>query len=577
MKISRVIIKNFRSFDDDWIDITLPLDLTDPLAFVGYNNSWKTNLIKAILNACWNKERGEKFTINDFHFLDDTKKPEVTVYFSEPIHIPTIYSADPTKDKLCYGAKLELKVDWFGNVSGYSHAIDETGKPITGQEQIKWRVLPILFNKYKDKLDLLYIDCHNLEKYLKTTSYSVLWKVLEDIKKDFNSPWNTIKDKKGNEIPRKEQFEKIFDYIQENILKTEKLDTMLKSIWDNIENQLSLEKDTVKMTFELPEANEIYDSISFKISDSKGKPAIPIDQLWSWYKSLLIIAILRALANVWSWNKIIIIEEPESYLHEHFQEYFYLILQKLSESNQIIYTTHSKKFINVFNPRTIIRLKNENYQKTTIIYKNNVSIWFPTEIEGFELNNVEDFPKYMRTLEPNIWNLIFSNKVIIVEGPHDLLAYKTILSQKINFGLNNIGIVCAWGKDTIKTLIELSNAFEVPCFVIHDWDLNDDIDPNTKEIPVDEGQKKLLSNDKCQRTKNQTIISVIWDQNRLHQNKRNLEWVLWIDKKAKWPVSVFEKINWKTLEQIQAEYPNFLPSKLLNFLWITIADETDKT
>ena len=78
----------------------------------------------------------------------------------------------------------------------------------------------------------------------------------------------------------------------------------------------------------------------------------------------------------------------------------------------------------------------------------------------------------MRTLEPNLGNIIFSNKVIIVEGPHDLLAYKSIYSEVVNLELNNIAIVSAWGKDPIISIVQLCKRFEIPHFVIHDWDLS---------------------------------------------------------------------------------------------------------
>lgn len=64
-----------------------------------------------------------------------------------------------------------------------------------------------------------------------------------------------------------------------------------------------------------------------------------------------------------------IFEEPETFLHENFEEYFYELLCKLSQNNQVIITTHSKKFIDIFHPNSIIRLcNNQQTSYATKIY-----------------------------------------------------------------------------------------------------------------------------------------------------------------------------------------------------------------
>ena len=55
--------------------------------------------------------------------------------------------------------------------------------------------------------------------------------------------------------------------------------------------------------------------------------------------------------------------------------------------------------------------------------------------------------------------------MIIVEGPLDLLAYKTVLSEAVNLELNNIAIVSAWGKDPITAIVQLCKRFDIPYFV----------------------------------------------------------------------------------------------------------------
>ena len=111
------------------------------------------------------------------------------------------------------------------------------------------------------------------------------------------------------------------------------------------------------------------------------------------------------------------------------------MLCDVAENNQVIYTTHSKKFVNVFVPESIVRLSNLDGLGTKMVYKDGPQINWPAEIDGFSIKSPGDIGKYLRTLEPNIGNLAFAKKVIIVEGPHDVLAYRTIIETELNLGV----------------------------------------------------------------------------------------------------------------------------------------------
>ncbi len=565
MRINNLTIKNFRSFDNNGISISFP-EINVPISIVGHNNSGKSNLINSILYACGYKEYGYKYSIDDFYCHNTEVDAEATLTFSEPIDIPTIYGIK--KDKECLGVQLNLRIDG-DEVIGFSYALGRDGKLIRNQEQLKARSLPVRINKYKEYINLFYIDFRDLDKYLKINSYSFLGKVLEEIKSDFRLPENTVKDRSGKDISREEYFKKILVFVENQLLKTKKFEELLKTIETTVKKQLQLDDDSIAISFKLPECDEIYDSMSFKLSDNiNNKPPIPLSRLGDGFRAMLIIAILRILINTGEGEKIILIEEPETFLHEHFQEYFYGVLCELARNNQVIYTTHSKKFVNVFRPESIIRVKNENYLKSEVIYKDIPKVEYPEQIDEFSIVNPDDFAKYMRSLEPNLGNIIFSNKVIIVEGPLDILAYKSVLQQMVNFNLENISVVAAWGKDPITTIVQLCQRFEIPYFVIHDWDLQDNTLDISKEPTEANSQYKLLDKEsKAQYTKNYKIYTLTGKIN-IHQNKRNLEDVLGLSKSEKTSVEVFKKVNGKSFEDVQRDFPGLINDELLSFLKI---------
>lgn len=565
MRINQISIKGYRSFDHTGEIIEFP-DIKTPISIVGFNNAGKTNIIEAIKLACgirdtWNK--WDKCTVDDFHLNNTTSNVEIDVQFSEAIPIPTIYGKD--KDIECWGA--ELKIFYTDEqVEAYNYALDKDGKLLRRQSQLRSSAPPLLFTRYKNLLNIFYIDFKDLDKHLKINSYSLLGKVLEDIKKDFNLKTNKTKTKDNEEISRKDYYEKLLNYIEEKILKTEKLEKFLETIESSIKSQLNLGEDSVDFIFKFPSADEFFDSMQFKLADHNDKPALPINNLGDGFKSMLIIAILRVLLQADEGGKIMIMDEPETYLHEHFQDFFYQILCQLAQKNQIIYTTHSKKFVDMFKPESIIRVDNTEYLQSKIIQSKKEELELP---DGPWIKNPKDFAKYLRSLEPNLGNILFANKVIIVEGPHDILAYRTIFQDKVDFGLKNIAIVAAWSKDSIISIIDLCKEFEIEYFVIHDWDLDSDTDPNTLPEPTQEKEKQKLTKDKQQWTKNKKILEKIGNENLRHCNKINLEDALDIERNQKGTISIYEKLNGKNLDDIKKDFPNLISENLLGFLGIS--------
>jgi putative ATP-dependent endonuclease of the OLD family len=567
MKLSELTLKNYRSFNKEGVSLTFP-DIPYPISIVGYNNSGKSNIINGIVNACGYKPYGYHYSENDFYFKEVSTKAEVTLQFNESFNIPTIYPEG--SDKKCFGCKLELKVDEDGSIQGFSHALDEKLDLIVTQERIKSRGLPVLMGKHKEKINLFYIDYQNLSKHLKISSSSLLGKAMEEIKRDFKKEDNIVKNVKDENISRNDYFNKLLDFIETNLLKTPKFTEFITSVENQVKKQLFLSSDSINITFSLPKSDEIYDSMEFMLSDNKTKPPIPLEQLGEGFKALLIIAILRTLLKTDEGGKILILEEPETYLHEHFQEYFYNILCDLAKKNQVIYTTHSKKFVNIFVPESIIRVENPDFLCSKIIQNKSPKIDYPDEINGFKFTDASQFPKYLRTLEPNIGNLIFASKVIIVEGPHDLLAYKYSLSQIFNFEANNTAILAAWGKDPIISLIQLCQRYQIAFYVIHDWDIsNSDLDiyQDPRSYPP---YSSLPSEEKSQFTKNFKIASLINDKSKLHHNKLKLESVLGIKDADKGAISVVRALENKSVPEIMKTNPGFINQSLLDFLKISI-------
>ncbi len=586
MRINKITIKNYRSFDSTGIEIQLP-DLRTPFSVIGHNNSGKSNFID-VLAMCLGARSFSRhtFSFNDFYL----KKSD------HPILAEAIVN-NPLKSSDAYNQVKEmpvfqLKIEYDDGVLNVSHYFcDEDGKQIFNPRSIRRskkkeyseEEREILNEtqkqgaeqvwKWRSKVPAYFIDTAFIQSQLKINRYTLLGKVMGEIKANFEADTNIMPRRNGVVKahigkPRKQVFDNAMQYLEDFVLSTDNFDDLISSMEEVIKKQLEIENDDISLKFGFPTADSFFDNLTFYITDNPQKPKLPIDQMGKGFSSLFVIALFRAILNADDeGGNIFIIEEPETFLHEHFQEYFYNVLCNLAEKNQVIYTTHSKKFVNIFKPQSIIKLKNENYLKTKIVYKKSPKIKYPERIDRFEVKNPDDFSKYLRTLEPNLGNIIFASKVLIVEGPDDLLAYKTAFVDEVNFGLDNIAIISVWGKEPIVTVVQLCKRFDIPFFVIHDWDL-DDKSLNITNAGNDENQsyQSLGPGEKAQYTNNHKIFKEVGDLTKIHHNKKKLETVLNISDQNKGPVSVYAALKEKSLDNILEEYPDFIDKNILEFL-----------
>lgn len=381
---------------------------------------------------------------------------------------------------------------------------------------------------------------------------------MESFKEEFNSPDSVMEDELGvvsSHIgkSKSEVYNQAIKYLENHVLPTAGFEQFLGAVESVLKEQLDIASDDFKLLLSPPDPGYFYDQLEFQIRESNESPRLPVLRNGMGFISLFVTALLRALVEADTGGNVFILEEPESFLHEHYQEYFYKVLCELASNNQVILTTHSKKFVNIFQPKSIIRIERNVGGGSRPIWSDLENLDEPEDIEGLTLDNPKDYPKYLRTLEPNLGNIAFSKRVIVVEGPHDVLAYRTVLERGVNLDLNNISIVAAWGKDPIITIVQFCNEFEIPVFVIHDSDIENNVEGD------------LTPMQKAQVTKNEKIKKIVQNE-LLHQNIPNLEAVLGIPLAEKSAVSVMSKLSGKTIDQVRSDFPEFLPLELLDFV-----------
>lgn len=575
IKIKSLKIKNYRSFWEEQI-FNFPENYNKPIAIIGYNNAGKTNLMNTILYWVWEKYvREDCFEKSDLHNLN----------YNNPINIKisldwNVFWVDK------YWKQQTIKWDY----SIYTTYFDK---------EIVSKMEPSLFWKNKH-YKIFYINFHNIKEEISTqkTSWGILRSFLA----------KHIKKLVDNDIDMK-----LYKWVYDNMINSATSfildDSDLQKFIYRIQKYYNqnLRNNAVEVDFWLPDYEDIFLQMMFKIwLNGNRENLVPINHFGDWYISMFIMAVIQAIAEENNWDQcLFLFEEPESFLHENHQEYFYkMVLCSLAEKwHQVIYTTHSDKMINIFDTKWIIRLElkdrwNWDFQTERVVKDIwGKDFWEPQD-EDWEIVAMSDFNNYIKNIEPNLNKILFSKKVILVEWPNDLLVYKTciekIIEEKIQYNseiqdkkryaetylnFHNIAIIPHHWKITAVYLVELCKYFWVEFFLINDWDfwvdfiedINEDFeqikfrsDWNQIEQKVDNPSEKYSEKTiKWMITTNKNLIDVSdWN---IHFNVPKLEKIIWYDSNDKDSLKIFQIIS-KNIFDYKNE--KLFPDSLIQFLEI---------
>jgi predicted ATP-dependent endonuclease of OLD family len=564
IRINSITVKNFRSFGEGQDFFFPPVDYLKPVAIVGYNNSGKTNLMGSILYGIGEKFISEKtFEIVDLHNMDTSNQIEIV-----------------------------------SNLAGSDYGFDYRGNPksITGDYtistqledgEIKSRISKSFFGANKH-YGIFYINFHNIKEEIATQKTS--W---GNIRSFLGRHIQKLVDSDTSMQAKKVTFESEVAASTDKVLDESALSSFIDIIRKNYST--NLRNNDCNVDFGLPNYEDIFLKMMFKIGlNGNTDNLIPIDHFGDGFISMFVMAVIQAIAESNTEDKcLFLFEEPESFLHENHQEYFYktVLCGLADKGHQVIYTTHSEKMIDPFDTKGLIRLEMDENDQTICKYNEieDFSIEEVDESTG-EVINLSRYNEFIKTVEPNLNRILFSKKVILVEGPNDVLVYKYAIKKKVlevistddeilnkekyseaflNF--ENISIVCHHGKATANYLIELCKHFDVDYFVINDWDFESD-ELRLEEVSafnsledLKNSQLYIGSDKKAMITTNYNLIKNA-SIDKIHFNVKKLESVINYNSNDKSSLGI-----WNVLQGMSSEQFNemLVPTSLLDFIGLT--------
>ena len=441
MKIARIRIQNFRSFGGNIVGIDLSQG-TGYFVVVGPNASGKTNLLESIRWVTLDRIIGGDYIDPwDFH-KGQTQNPILIELEIDP---PLKHGDTFNKFTDVGLLKLEAKEYKIGEEKGSIRcdqpALTKNKKPILTDQTIplgKTRTLspeekeakqnarPLMVRDIKDRLPIYYLDNASYDFHLSMRRGSLMSRfsriLHDDLMRDDNKiTWQ------GQEQTRSDAILKVLKELGD-ILKTARTEEILGTMGDFMSEQLQIPRDSLDLRIGLPQGQELLKKMELLGKDCSSMPEIPFERLGRGYTALGIVSLFRALNKLDEEHQgaIILIEEPEIFLGPHLRVLFADALQKFARrGNQVIVVTHSVEFFDPFSPLSAVLIKKENDATKCLQWPVGVTI------PSFDIS--------LKHIEPNLNKILFSKRILFVEGDDDYAAISAAL-ELLNISPAYVGL-----------------------------------------------------------------------------------------------------------------------------------------
>ena len=440
MKITHVKIRNYRNLRD--IDI----GLAETVAFIGENNSGKSNFLKAITlpfltddnthiskklswidinnetKKCYykkiilnqNKIRNDEITVEQFAEFLPTVSVEVNIQASgaEEYYVKDMSYAIEDGE-IQYGIKYEFApkncADIFRVVK---EVVSQTEINDANLKEVKMNLLPVEYYNYSIKVS----DGSNV-------SYDTLrmfkYEALEAERDDFSKTKNQLgskflvdllKDRLSDQDKLK--IEKEYSHFFEALKEISDINDIIN--WQETSELKGAKKffSHINILPNMPPMQSILSSVRLGYSEEE----LSMQGLGHRNLVLLFVLINSLLGKETDIAlNVLTIEEPEAHLCINNTRLMVSFLKAFTDKNktvQLFYSTHSTEFINKMN------LKN------VVVLHNGKAYSFADELED------EDFAYLAKNPNLDLFKLFFSKKCILFEGISEELLIRSYIDSK---------------------------------------------------------------------------------------------------------------------------------------------------
>lgn len=438
MKLKSFSVTNYKIFKD-----TFDIGFSDGAIIIltGRNNTGKSTILEAI-NLFYKKE-GKAKTIPSECFSN--RKDEII--------LKAIFKVENDDITIVKRYKDEFAPKFY----------DESGVEIKNTHPLKDTLDEIQNNSpFYITPSMLPDDINHLIQEIYSEVIKNDLKKLEDI--DGDSEENAKLVELANEyLQLKNSYPEFLNKLK---LKTDKqLEFVSEGVSNNLRDLFSNEDLSLNIKGGESEgfsSNDILKTTNSSINiDSRNKNGMPLSNQGTGLQRMSLIYLIQNLIQNKlmgeNKNKLLLIDEPEAFLHPEAVRALSRSLYNIGEEMPLMISTHSPVLIDLSENHTTIQLFRIGDIKAIELFK--------TESNQFDDDDLENM-KILNYTDSHVNEFFFANRILIVEGDTEYIAFKHF-AKIYN---DNIHIVRARGKSTIVTMMKILNQFNASYDVLHDVD-----------------------------------------------------------------------------------------------------------
>jgi predicted ATPase len=544
-KLKTLTINAFRGIPA--LEIDLPCDA--PLVLIGGNNCGKSTILDSIAFAL----EGAKFynyDIQEFDFYrdasgaaSDTFSIEIDFSADRVESLPavrgienpiSIYGSRAKGRRIKKSGKLEARVELFQKDRKAATYAPRT--PLKGDAKERWAEHDIGFTKYtarwKDiqelRPEVWQLTPDNLNASLYKWKTGPLHRLSSWLAKSFlETPWTFQQGDSKRAMPESiRNAHKFFSEAVANfpLWKDDLRPRFAETLSSYIGRDASLELR--------PQIQDIEDwltqQLMLSFSTDGGGAATPLHCMGHGWQSLVRMAALEVLSQIPDQVRqrvVLLVEEPETYLHPHLARRFRRVLGALAAQGwSVVMTTHSPYLFRFDAEEVVLRLRREGSEVSA------------GSAKGSDVSEL--FRVQAKLDERGTHEFVFAQHVVLCEGKDDVYALKLYLNKlKADLDTLCVTIVDAGGVQSIPDYAKLAGNLVIPWIAVTDQDpIGNAVNPKTEKA-----RKKLAQ------------LTSIRDQQT--QWKNNLEHCLSSgDVSPQWLAENIEPLG---LTDIRTHFPNF--------------------
>jgi predicted ATPase len=475
LKFSKLLIRNFRSIDATGLELDFH-ESNNLMVLVGANGTGKSNVLDA-LGIVLGVYPFSRFDVDEFDFHNKNTERDLIIelHLNQPLFERDVYQQKYEIHGFRFRAWRKVRGDGKGILSKEHYCFGSDGKTIVKSSRIYRKasekdpdpenaMRPVLAQDHAWKLGrTFYLDAPSLEGFFdKTTGFSPLGRLFELYREDFPADHNQYPPEGDRKQPARLAFESM-SRVLASVLRTAKLAQIEEGLSNHVANYLGLRaSDPLTVALALPTHEELFEKVlGLHVRENKNAPTLPAERLGSGHRALLRLATIETLLTFQNSKEslLLLIEEPEIYLHVHLQQYFSDVLQRVSEQgHQIVFTTHSTEFIDLARPRGIVKVGKRSTGSTDV-----------RQVPAKTSISFANVRRKLRRLGNE--EIVFAAHAFLTEGQDDQGVFEMVFQKKgIDVSVHSISIVNCDSAGNLPDYIELCAHLGIDFYVVHDED-----------------------------------------------------------------------------------------------------------